>query len=62
MKSLQEHSSEESGEAKYADMLACKNETGASDIDVGRLLIRANPITQAAKCLTACFLDKLGIV
>ncbi|XP_037036882.1 general odorant-binding protein 28a-like [Bradysia coprophila] len=55
-------SSEEQGENKFNDLIACKNETGASDIDMGRVIIRANPITQTGKCLTACYLDKLGIM
>ncbi|KAG4076424.1 hypothetical protein HA402_005867 [Bradysia odoriphaga] len=55
-------SEEEKGENKFIELIECKNETGASDIDMGRVIIRANPITQAGKCLTACYLDKLGIM
>lgn len=54
-------SSEESDE-RYMELIACKNETNASDMDLELMISRAIPATKEAKCLNACYLNKLGVV
>lgn len=44
------------------ELIACKNETNASDMDLEQILNRGIPATKEAKCLNACFMNKLGVV
>lgn len=44
------------------DVYACKNETGATDMDMEDLYNRNLPTTKQAKCLNACVFKKLDLV
>lgn len=44
------------------EFIACKNETNATDMDLKQMMNRAIPTTKEAKCLTACFLNIVGVV
>ena len=53
-------------EEKKAQMMKivgeCKGSTGASDDDVGKLMMHAKPSTHEGKCLMSCIMDNIGIV
>lgn len=47
---------------RYIDLISCKKETAASDMDLLQMMNRAKPATRQAKCLSACYLNKIGVV
>lgn len=46
----------------YEALSICKNESGASDMDVEKLENRVAPVTKEAKCLEACYLNYMEVV
>lgn len=54
--------SPEESEKFFTYIQICKNETGATEADVGDLYNRVLPTTKPAKCLNACVFDKIEIV